>query len=390
MLSSSDNSDTEAPKTKRQKISNDDDFLYGSNLVLLKVYDKVVAHVSTELFKDACISGVQLDDPAFWHDVGHIDGLRYTSMDCGTNENTARFLAYWINGKDVNDCFGVIKLEEGGWNTFFFTFYGFCVGRGIIDHGLQRELIDYFVWALYESKATVEKTIEEHAAQTQHQPRQQSQLLPEGRSPNITSITHQLRTQFPAASAEKIQELATDSLRPIHLRGQHQQSHQQARQSALSAAAGPCAARITPTGSPLYDKHPTALNESNGSGQNTAYHTHPPKNQRGWLTNAFEAYDSCAYRDKHLDSLFAALFIHHHPKFLDADEDDELGVSPTLQAVRDKALSHFCRAQYGDDKTLVEDPLTAEWGHHYRYYLFPPAESSADDQSHGQDRSSQA
>lgn len=49
-----------------------------SNLVLLKVHDKVVAHVSTELFKDACISGVQLDDPAFWHDVGYIDGLRYT------------------------------------------------------------------------------------------------------------------------------------------------------------------------------------------------------------------------------------------------------------------------------------------------------------------------
>ncbi|KAG9566903.1 hypothetical protein KCU71_g4173, partial [Aureobasidium melanogenum] len=300
-------------------------------------------------------------------------------MDCGTNENAARFLAYWINGKDVNGCFAVIKLEEGGWNTFFFTFYGFCVGRGIFDHGLQRELIDYFVWALYESKTTVEKTIEEHAAQSQHQPRQQSQLFPEGGSPNITSITHQLQTQFPQASAKKIEELATERLRHIHLRGKHQQSHQQARQSALA-----------PNGSPPYDKHLAALNQNNGSGQHTTSHTHPPKNQQGWLTDAFEAYDSCAYRDKHLDSLFAALFIHHHPKFLDADEDDELGISSTLQAVRDKALSHFCRAQYGDDKTLVEDPLTVEWGHHYRYYLSPPAESSADDQAHGQDQSSQA
>jgi hypothetical protein len=257
-------------------------------------------------------------------------------------------------------------------------------------HGLQRELIDYFVWALYESKATVEETLEETAAQTQHQPRRQSQLLSEGRSPNITSITHQLRTQFSQVSAEKIEELATDRLRPFHLREQHQQSHQQARQSALSAAAGPCAAEITPNGSPPYDKHLAALNHNNGSGQHTAYNTHPPKNQRGWLTTAFEAYDSCAYRDKHLDSLFAALFIHHHPKFLDADEDNELGISLTLQAVREKALSHFCRAQYGDDKTLVEDPLTVEWGHHCRYYLSPPAESSADDQAHGQDQSSQA
>ncbi|KAH0177667.1 hypothetical protein KCU84_g1702, partial [Aureobasidium melanogenum] len=133
-----------------------------------------------------------------------------------------------------------------------------------------------------------------------------------------------------------------------------------------------------------------ALNQNNGSGQHTAFQIHPPKNQRGWLTNAFEAYDSYAYRDKHLDSLFAALFAHHHPKFLDADEDDELGISLTLQAVRDKALSHFCRAQYGDDKTLVHDPLTVEWGHHHRYYLFAPAESSADNQFHGQDQSSQA
>ncbi|KAG9854938.1 hypothetical protein KCU98_g2393, partial [Aureobasidium melanogenum] len=392
MPSSPDNSDVEERKPKRRKISNDDDFLYGSNLVLLKVHDKVIAHVSTELFKDACLTGVQLDDPTFWHGVGDLDGLRYTSMNCGINKDVARFLACWINGKDVNDCFGFIKLDEGGWNTFFFTVYGFCVGRGIFDHGLQRELIDYFLWTLCESKATVEKTIEENAAKSQHQlrqPSQQLQLLSDGLSPNITSITHQLQAQFPQASAEKIQELATERLRHIHSKGQHQQSHQQARQSALSAAAGPCAAEDTPNGSPPYDKHTAALLQNNGNGQHTAFHTHPPKDQRGWLTNAFEAYESCAYRDKHLDSLFAALFIHHHPKFLDADEDDESGISLTLRAVRDKALSHFCQAQYGEDQVLVEDPLTTEWGHHDKYYLSPPAESSPGDQVQGQYQSSQ-
>ncbi|KAG9660238.1 hypothetical protein KCU64_g3322, partial [Aureobasidium melanogenum] len=102
---------------------------------------------------------------------------------------------------------------------------------------------------------------------------QQSQQLANGLVPNITSITHQLQAQFPQASAEKIQELAADRLRHIHLQGQHQQSHQQARQSALSAAAGTHAASIAPNGSPAYSQNQAAFHQNNGSGQHTAFNT---------------------------------------------------------------------------------------------------------------------
>ncbi|KAI4772312.1 hypothetical protein E4T52_12712, partial [Aureobasidium sp. EXF-3400] len=100
---------------------------------------------------------------------------------------------------------------------------------------------------------------------------QQSQQLANGLVPNITTITHQLQAQFPQASAEKIQELAADRLRHIHLQGQHQQSHQQARQSALSAAAGTHAANIAPNGSPAYSQNQAAFHQNNGSGQHTAF-----------------------------------------------------------------------------------------------------------------------
>ncbi|KAG9751858.1 hypothetical protein KCU86_g2213, partial [Aureobasidium melanogenum] len=102
---------------------------------------------------------------------------------------------------------------------------------------------------------------------------QQSQQLANGLVPNITSITHQLQAQFPQASAEKIQEMAADRLRHIHLQGQHQQSHQQARQSALSAAAGTHATSIAPNGSPAYSQNQAAFHQNNGSGQHTAFNT---------------------------------------------------------------------------------------------------------------------
>jgi chromatin modification-related protein VID21 len=101
-------------------------------------------------------------------------------------------------------------------------------------------------------------------------PTGQSQQLPQ-HVPNIASITHQLQVQYPQASAEKIQEMATERLRQIHLQGQHQQSHQQARQSALSAAAGPHATNVVPNGSPVYHQNQTAFQQNNGSGQHAAF-----------------------------------------------------------------------------------------------------------------------
>lgn len=97
--------------------------------------------------------------------------------------------------------------------------------------------------------------------------------LSSGHVPNIASITHQLQTQYPQASAEKIQEMATERLRHIHLQGQHQQSHQQARQSALSAAAGTHATSVVPNGSPAYHQNQTAFHQNNGNGQHAAFNT---------------------------------------------------------------------------------------------------------------------
>ncbi|KAI4719321.1 hypothetical protein E4T48_04388 [Aureobasidium sp. EXF-10727] len=99
---------------------------------------------------------------------------------------------------------------------------------------------------------------------------QQPPQLSSGLVPNITSLTHQLQAQFPQASAEKIQEMATERLRHIHLQGQ---SHQQARQSALSAAAGTHAANVVPNGSPAYNQNQAAFHQNNGNGQHTAFNT---------------------------------------------------------------------------------------------------------------------
>lgn len=95
--------------------------------------------------------------------------------------------------------------------------------------------------------------------------------LSSGHVPNIASITHQLQAQYPQASAEKIQEMATERLRHIHLQGQHQQSHQQARQSALSAAAGNHANNVVPNGSPVYHQNQTAFHQNNGNGQHSSF-----------------------------------------------------------------------------------------------------------------------
>jgi chromatin modification-related protein VID21 len=100
---------------------------------------------------------------------------------------------------------------------------------------------------------------------------QQPSQLSSGHVPNIASITHQLQAQYPQASAEKIQEMATERLRHIHLQGQHQQSHQQARQSALSAAAGTHATNVVPNGSPAYHQNQTAFQQNNANGQHAGF-----------------------------------------------------------------------------------------------------------------------
>lgn len=112
---------------------------------------------------------------------------------------------------------------------------------------------------------------------------QQPPQLPSGHLPNIASITHQFQTQYPQASAEKIQEMATERLRQIHLQGQQQQSHQQARQSALSAAAGNHATNV-PNGSPVYHQNQTALHQNNGNGQHAAFNVN--SNAAGNASNA--------------------------------------------------------------------------------------------------------
>jgi chromatin modification-related protein VID21 len=112
-------------------------------------------------------------------------------------------------------------------------------------------------------------------------PTGQSQQPPQpsgGHVPNIASITHQLQAQYPQASAEKIQEMATERLRQIHLQGQHQQSHQQARQSALSAAAGTHATNVVPNGSPVYHQNQTAFHQNNGNGQHAAFNANSASN----------------------------------------------------------------------------------------------------------------
>ena len=102
------------------------------------------------------------------------------------------------------------------------------------------------------------------------QPQQPAQHS-SGVVPNITSITHQLQAQYPQVSAEKIQEMATERLRHIHLQGQHQQSHQQARQSALSAAAGTHANNVMPNGAPAYHQNQSAFHQNNGNGQHGGF-----------------------------------------------------------------------------------------------------------------------
>ena len=131
------------------------------------------------------------------------------------------------------------------------------------------------------------------------------------------------------------------------------------------------------------------LYQENGNDQHRASDTQPLDNHQSWLTNAFEAYEGSDYHDKHLDSLFAALFIHHYPRYLDADEDDGSRLSPTLQAVRARALSYFCQTRYGDDRALVEDPLTVDYGRHYRFYVSPSSETAPDEHRDGSNQASQ-
>jgi len=114
---------------------------------------------------------------------------------------------------------------------------------------------------------------------------QQPPQLSSGLVPNIASITHQLQAQYPQASAEKIQEMATERLRQIHLQGQHQQSHQQARQSALSAAAGTHATNVVPNGSPVYHQNQTAFQQNNSNGQHAAFNANSG-NATGNASNA--------------------------------------------------------------------------------------------------------
>ena len=114
---------------------------------------------------------------------------------------------------------------------------------------------------------------------------QQSVPHSSGVVPNITSITHQLQAQYPQASAEKIQEMATERLRHIHLQGQHQQSHQQARQSALSAAAGTHANNVMPNGSPAYHQNQSAFHQNNGNGQHGGFNANSG-NATGNASNA--------------------------------------------------------------------------------------------------------
>ncbi|KAI5203653.1 hypothetical protein E4T39_04134 [Aureobasidium subglaciale] len=84
-----------------------------------------------------------------------------------------------------------------------------------------------------------------------------------------------------------------------------------------------------------------------------------------WLVNDFGSHEESTYHDEYLTWLFATLFIHHHPDYIDEKHAPE-DPSVLLQAVKNKALSYLCRTLEG--KTLPSDPIAAESGERYEYY----------------------
>lgn len=92
---------------------------------------------------------------------------------------------------------------------------------------------------------------------------QQPQQLSSGHIPAISHISHQIQSQNPQASPDKIKEMTNDHFRQLY--AQQQQSHQHARQSALSAAAGPHAINPTPNSSPAYNQNHAAFHQNNGN-----------------------------------------------------------------------------------------------------------------------------
>ncbi|KEQ94253.1 hypothetical protein AUEXF2481DRAFT_30236 [Aureobasidium subglaciale EXF-2481] len=84
------------------------------------------------------------------------------------------------------------------------------------------------------------------------------------------------------------------------------------------------------------------------------------------LFDAFIFYDEGSHHDEHLTSLFAALFIHHHPDYIN-EELPPGNLSELLPAVRSRARSYFCRTRHG--KSLPCDPIAAGPGESHEYYV---------------------